>query len=393
MDGRPRWLRRVRNGRWRADVAGDHRPARVGRRQPVRAPHYRHANRCARDPQWPLRGRRDHRRGVRDRPAGAARTDGFAADERNTLMQQRKIGLLLGAAALTAALAVGTLATGFAQGAPQPGYGPGGMMNRGGSSTTTGFGPGGMMGGAGSTTTGGQGYGPGGMMGGQGFGPGMMNGWGQSTPTQAHPITSLDDAKQDFQRYIDTTGNSNLALDEVIQFQWNYYAIVKDTSTGQGAFELLANPQTGAVFPEMGPNMMWNTQYGQMGGIGMMGGQRQIGQPTVSADQAQQIAQQWLDQNQPGSATETPDAFPGYYTFHFTRDGQISGMLSVNAFTGAVWYHGWHGAFVSSSEAYRTARSANGRRREILVIQPDSINQTGLASSFRPSMSAVAGCS
>src|SRR5579859_1060023 len=175
MDGRPRWLRRVRNGRWRPDVAGDHCPARLGRRQPVRAPHQRRANRCARDPQWPLRGRRNHRRGARGRPPGASWTDGSTADERNKLMQPRKIGLFMGAAALTAALAVGTLATGFAQGAPQPGYGPGGMMNRGGSTTTTGLGPGGMMGGAG--------YGPGGMMGGQGFGPGMMNGWGQSTPT------------------------------------------------------------------------------------------------------------------------------------------------------------------------------------------------------------------
>ena len=194
-------------------------------------------------------------------------------------MQQRTIALV-GGAALAAALAVGTLATGFAQGAPQPGFGPGGMMNNGGSSTTNGFGPGGMMGGQG--------------------GPGMM-----------------------------------------------------DTSAGLGAFELLANPQTGAVFPEMGPNMMWNTQYGHMAGVGMMGGRQQqpTGQPTVSADQAQQLAQQWLDQNQPGSATEAPDTFPGYYTFHFTRDGQISGMLSINAFTGAVWYHSWHGAFVSSTEA------------------------------------------
>jgi hypothetical protein len=40
----------------------------------------------------------------------------------------------------------------------------------------------------------------------------------------------------------------------------NYYAIVNDTSTGEGAFELVAHPQTGAVFPEMGPNMMWNTE-------------------------------------------------------------------------------------------------------------------------------------
>jgi hypothetical protein len=235
---------------------------------------------------------------------------------------------ILGAAAVAGTLAVATIGTGFAQ--TQPGYGPGGMMG------------------------GGQGTGPGGMMGGQGFGPGgMMGGWGTTTG-QAQPLNSLDDATQAFQRYIAATGNSNLALDEVMQFQWNYYAIVKDTTTGNGAFELLANPQTGAVFPEMGPNMMWNTQYGHIAaGFGMMGGQWQqpTGQPTVSADQSQQIAQQWLDKNQPGSATEAPDQFPGYYTLHITRNGQVTGMLSVNAYTGAVWYHAWHGPFVTSTEA------------------------------------------
>jgi hypothetical protein len=75
------------------------------------------------------------------------------------------------------------------------------------------------------------------------------------------------------------------------------------------------------------------------------------GQPTVSADQAQQIAQQWLDKSQSGSATEAADAFPHYYTLHVTKDGQVTGMLSVNAYTGAVWYHTWHGAFVGSTEA------------------------------------------
>jgi hypothetical protein len=211
-----------------------------------------------------------------------------------------------------------------------------------------GLGPGGMMGGRGSV---GQGYGPG-MMGGGGMmgGPGMMGGW-STTSAQAQPINSLDDARLAFQRQIDATGNKNLVLDDVMQFQWNYYAIVKDTSTGQGAFELLANPQTGAVFPEMGPNMMWNTQYGHMAGVGMMGGYsaRQGVEPTVSADKAQQIAQEWLDRNQPGSSTEAPDAFPGYYTLHITRDGAVAGMLSVNAYTGQVWYHTWHGAFVAAA--------------------------------------------
>jgi hypothetical protein len=32
------------------------------------------------------------------------------------------------------------------------------------------------------------------------------------------------------------------------------------------------------------------------------------------------------------------------------RDGRFVGMLSVNARTGAVWYHGWHGSFIDELE-------------------------------------------
>jgi hypothetical protein len=200
---------------------------------------------------------------------------------------------------------------------------------------------------------------PGGMTGGQG----MMGGSGPGAQ-QATPLSSLDAAKQAFEGYVEKAGNPDLALEEVMQFQGNFYASIKEKSTGTSAFELLADPQTGAVFPEMGPNMMWNTKYSPMAtlGGGMMGGMGGFApggmmsgtwgptapatQPTVSADQAKQIAQQWLDQYQAGSATEAPDSFPGYYTLHITKDGTINGMLSVNAYTGQVWYHTWHGTFI-----------------------------------------------
>jgi hypothetical protein len=242
-------------------------------------------------------------------------------------MRNKNFGVI-GGLLVAAALVVATVSATSAQTQPSPG-------------------PGGMMGGTGTTTA------PG-MMGGQG----MMFGSGAQ---QAAPLNSLDAATQAFQAYIDRTGNQDLSLDEVMQFQWNYYAIVQEKSTGSKAFELLADPQTGAVFPEMGPNMMWNTKYGQMGGTtGGMGGFNPGGmmsgtwgptapatQPTVTADQATQIAQQWLDQYQAGSATEAPDSFPGYYTVHIMKDGTTSGMLSVNAYTGQVWYHAWHGTFVA----------------------------------------------
>ena len=44
------------------------------------------------------------------------------------------------------------------------------------------------------------------------------------------------------------------------------------------------------------------------------------------------------------------DAFPGFYSMEIERNGKIVGMLSVNAFSGAVWNHSWHGAFVAMSK-------------------------------------------
>src|SRR6266516_2534489 len=246
------------------------------------------------------------------------------------MMQGKKIRLI-GGLLVAAALALATVSATAAQ--TQPAHGFSGMMG--------GNGPG-----LGTSTMG-------------GYGPGAQ---------RSTSLDSLDAARQAFAGYLDRTGNQDLVLAEVMQFQWNYYAIVKERSSSNGAFELLADPRTGFLFPEMGPNMMWNTRYspmatyagGMMGGMGgfapggMMSGTwgptAPTNEPTVTGDQAKQIAQQWLDQYQVGSATETPDIFPGYYTLHITTDGRISGMLSVNAYTGQVWFHTWHGTFVASRQ-------------------------------------------
>jgi hypothetical protein len=217
------------------------------------------------------------------------------------------------------------------------GYGPGGV------GSNEGY-PGGMMGGY-----------RGGMMGG-GYGP-----WSQAQPQG--PAIGMENAVQSAQDYLKSYGNQDLTLDEVMEFQYNYYALVKEKSTGLGAFELLIDKYTGSTYPEMGPNMMWNSKYGMMYGRGpgmmgrgMMGGWNGSGQNTpdtpmtVTADQAKETAQKWLDANQPGSTTETPDRFYGYYTVHTLKNGKVSGMLSVNGYNGQVWYHSWHGDFVQLKE-------------------------------------------
>jgi hypothetical protein len=206
-----------------------------------------------------------------------------------------------------------------------------------------------MMGGSGPASTGYHGVGSGGMMhggpagnGAMMGGLGMMGGYGGT----GQPVTSLDQAQQAVQTYVNRYGKSDLVLDEVMEFQQNFYAIVKEHSTGIGAFEVLVNKQTGAVFPEYGPDMMWNTRYG------MMRGGNDTTQPmTISADQATTLAADWLAQNQPGATTEPPDTFYGYYTLHITKDGTVTGMLSVNGYSGQVWYHTWHGSFIGQKEA------------------------------------------
>ncbi len=197
----------------------------------------------------------------------------------------------------------------------------GGMMGRGG----------GMMGGQG------------GMMGGQG---GMMG--GSSYNPQATPIT-IDQAAEAVRRYLNAYGKG-LTLAEVMEFAQNFYAEVEEKDTGVHAMELLIDKYTGQVSPEMGPNMMWNAKYSPMARMmGNYGGAPTANMP-VSADQAKTLAQQYLDNNLPGLTVAEADPFYGYYTLHTLRNGQIEGMLSVNGYTGAVWYHTWHGPFIGMKE-------------------------------------------
>jgi len=217
------------------------------------------------------------------------------------------------------------------------------------------FSPWGMMGSVG--------YGPG-MMGGYGTGPGMMGGYDSSGLTDAAPL-SVDQVRGAVERYLAAIGNDDLGLEEIMIFDNHAYAIVVEESTGIGAFELLIDPVTLAVYPEHGPNMMWNLKYGMMSGYGGGMGPGMMGrgyrydsrvpdvsaEMPVSADEALQAAQGYLDANLAGVVvSDEITAFYGYYTIDLERDGQIIGMLSVNGFTGQVFLHTWHGDFIMMSE-------------------------------------------
>lgn len=188
----------------------------------------------------------------------------------------KRWSLLISTVGLIALLVVGAVTF-----SPALAQGPGGMMGQSDCDEVTsgGHGPGGMMGygqpGADITPCGfntmGYGMMGGSMMGGNMMGGGMMS--SLSPFFTADPLT-LTEASEAVNDYLDGLNDSSLALGEVMVFDNHAYAQIVERETGIGAMEVLVDSATKAVYPEMGPNMMWNLKYGMMvgfGGNGMMG--------------------------------------------------------------------------------------------------------------------------
>jgi len=226
-----------------------------------------------------------------------------------------------------------------------------------------------MMNGRGQNMMGGNG----GMM--NGNSGNMMNGYGYNN-TNLTPLT-IDQAKAAAEQYLTNLNNSDFQISEVMIFDNNAYVVVKETSTGNGAFELLVDSTSQIAYPEHGPNMMWNLKYsglnhqymmggnsGMMGGSGgMMSGNGNMmsgwdstvpvdasATMTVTPEQAIAYVQKYLDANISGATAATdPIQFYGYYTLDFEKDGKVAGMLSVNGYSGQVFLHTWHGTFIEET--------------------------------------------
>ncbi|HEY5729820.1 MAG TPA: hypothetical protein VIS72_07190 [Anaerolineales bacterium] len=204
-----------------------------------------------------------------------------------------------------------------------------------------------------------------------GRGPSMMGGYGYNNTDL--PFLTVEQVKAAAEKYLTNLDNSDFEIAEIMIFDNNGYVIVKEASTGIGAFELLVDPVSQIAYPEHGPNMMWNTKYNglnhqyMMGNGGMMGGGMMgygnmmqswdnttpldvTAEMTVTSEQAVEYAQKYLDANITGATVEHPMSFYGYYTLDFEKDGKMAGMLSVNGYSGQVFLHSWHGTFIEEVE-------------------------------------------
>lgn len=186
-------------------------------------------------------------------------------------------------------------------------------------------------------------YGPGMMYnqsGNYGYGPGMMGSMMAGNMMaiyypESKPITQ-DAALKNMENFTRQYG-SNTEVDDVMTFSNNYYAVVKDAASDQNIAEILVDRYSGSAYPEPGPNMMWNTRYGA--------GRVQTGGSGYDLAGAQKLAEDFLTDYLPRSQIQESHTLPGYYTFDFGRN-ETEGMLSVNAYSGQIWVHTWHGFYL-----------------------------------------------
>ena len=173
------------------------------------------------------------------------------------------------------------------------------------------------------------------------YNSGMMGGRVNSSGEQLTP----DQILADVENYLEGYGNNLQVADIFVFTDADYYVSVEEKDTGRGAIELLVNPYTGQIYPEPGPNMMWNEKYSMMMGGSFRYNANATDTATVNRTEAVKIADDFV-KSQLGETFSVPGdghAFYGYYTFHIEEDGKVIGMLSVNDLTGEVWYHDWHG--------------------------------------------------
>jgi hypothetical protein len=156
---------------------------------------------------------------------------------------------------------------------------------------------------------------------------------------------SVTELKQKVNDYLN---NNQLEIGDIFVYEdTDYYFSIEEKDTGRGAFELLVNPYTGSIYPEPGPNRMWNEKYGMH--HNMMGDYDDYNNSNgteLKKDQLIENANQYVHNNINNDYNVTGDGyhFYGYYTFHiFDENQKTVGMLSVNSDTGSVWLHTWHG--------------------------------------------------
>ena len=161
-----------------------------------------------------------------------------------------------------------------------------------------------------------------------------------------NPITTSAEAVKVINAFIVAAG-SKLKLSELWEYETVYKAELADTS-GQKAFDLLADKLTGSVVPEMGSSMMLNASWGSALQKTPVFGQKIL----ITPAKATILAQAFVDRNSvviSYASLSTPETYPGYYKFHTTdlSSGKPGIDIMVNGYNGRIWMSTQLGAPIS----------------------------------------------
>ena len=193
---------------------------------------------------------------------------------------------------------------------------------------------------------------------------GYLSDWRRDAQTGQ---VTIDEASTAAEGWLAENGYTDLVVAEVVDVDGRYYVIVNDAE-GNGAVDLFVSRDGSSVHPALA--MLWNTDYdlmanmmsGMMAGMmsGMMGdgidsgmmdpaacqtmmdvpAEEPLAEP-LTAGQAAEAAQAWLDANRAGSTATGAVSFPGYVTLRVSDGATVTGLIAVQLTTGAVWPLQW----------------------------------------------------
>jgi len=166
----------------------------------------------------------------------------------------------------------------------------------------------------------------------------------------ANLLIDLKDLNQNVENFVKAI-NMNYEIDVILTFtNSDYYYSIKDSESGKGVLELQINPLTGVIYPEFGPNMMWNTNF-NISDMNSRNGMNNLtfrddfkNNDIISLEESIILARKYFENlDMIYDVDQEGLEFSGYYTLYVKDNNKTIGLLSVNYYTGDIWYHAWHG--------------------------------------------------
>ena len=168
-----------------------------------------------------------------------------------------------------------------------------------------------------------------------------MNPWQEDENLSGERLT-FDQALEKAQSYL-AERDSNLRVARLYEFQNAFIAVAVDKESGDAAYPLLIQPVSGQVRAMTALCFAAKVERDLPDGS-------ELAQPLSMAEAAAR-AQQSLEAQAAGITIDPQGiAFPGYYTFEYSEDGNIAGLISVHAETGVYRLHNGLGDFIRKEE-------------------------------------------